>query len=36
MKNWDEIKNNKELLKQVEKLVNKAADFNYDDFPEDI
>ena len=36
MKNWDEVKNNKELLKQVEKLVNKAADFNYEDFPEDI
>ena len=36
MKDWDKVKNNKELLKQVEKLVDKAADYYYDDFPDEI
>ena len=36
MKDWNEVKNNKELLKQVEKLVDKAADYYYDDFPDEI
>ncbi|MBR3058256.1 MAG: hypothetical protein IKG93_09870 [Clostridiales bacterium] len=35
MKNWDEIKNDKELLKKAEALVNKASDY-YDDLPDEI
>ena len=34
MKNWDEIKNDKELLKKAEALVNKASDY-YDDLPDE-
>lgn len=35
MKNWDEIKNNKELLKKAEALVEEAADY-YDDMPDEL
>ena len=36
MKDWNIVKNNKELLKQVEKLVDMAADYYYDDFPNEL
>lgn len=36
MKDWNIVKHNKELLKQVEKLVDMAAEYYYDDFPDEI
>ena len=35
MKDWNEVKKDKELLRKVEDLVNEAGDY-YDDLPEDI
>ena len=35
MKDWNEVKKDKELLEEVEHLVNEAGDY-YDDIPEEI
>ena len=35
MKNWDEVKKDKELLKKAEELVEEAADY-YDDMPQEL
>ncbi len=35
MKNWDEVKKDKDLLKKAEELVEEAADY-YDDMPQDL
>ena len=35
MKDWNEVKKDKDLLAKVEHLVNEAGDY-YDDLPEEI